>query len=278
MISCRSNGITPTSLPPYYDAYCANPPNKMTLNSNTIVPVHCTSRPRRDSGEDGSQRASCSLPVQALQEQGRDRGNVRYLFGSVYWCCCEKESDKNNNNMMTARLPPSRCSANICTRPAVWVEKMVDWILSIRAQTHPSVVCSYAFSPAQCILRIKTISPPMFSLADIDGLRFLCIGWSLFSSSSLCLCAKTVALNRHWKAQRQLWNLRHKYVTKLHSCSEICVACRPSSYVLIVSHSILVVCLEYDIKSSSCFTQTSRKCILKVLLIYRISEHSSILQ
>lgn len=162
MISCRSNGITPTCLPPYYDAYCANPPNKMTFNSNkAIVPVHCTSRPRHDSGEDGSQRASCSLPV---QEQGRDRGNVRYLFGSVYWCCCEKKW-QNNNNMMTARLPPSRSSANICTRPAVRVEKMVAWILSIRSQTHSSVVCSYALSPAQCILRIKPITPPLFSLA-----------------------------------------------------------------------------------------------------------------
>lgn len=59
---------------------------------------------------------------------------------------------KNNNNMVTARLPPNRCSVNICTRPAVRVEKDGGMDFPARAYTHkhaqtpPSVVCSHAVS------------------------------------------------------------------------------------------------------------------------------------
>lgn len=61
-------------------------------------------------------------------------------------------SAQNNNNMLTARLPPNRCSANICTRPAVRVEKDGGMDFPARAYTHkhaqtpPSVVCSHAVS------------------------------------------------------------------------------------------------------------------------------------
>lgn len=57
--------------------------------------------------------------------------------------------------MVTARLPPNRCSANICTRPAVRVEKdaRLDFEHTLthinthrRPPTPVSVVCSYAAS------------------------------------------------------------------------------------------------------------------------------------
>lgn len=46
--------------------------------------------------------------------------------------CTEKKHPPNN--MVTARLLPNRCGANICTRPAVRVEKI--WWIGFRAHPH----------------------------------------------------------------------------------------------------------------------------------------------
>lgn len=82
---------------------------------------------------------------------------------------------ENNNNMVTARLPPNRCSANICTRPAVRVEKDggMDFHLTLTHINTP-VSCLFLCSlPSQCILRIKPISPhAKLSQAVIDVLPF----------------------------------------------------------------------------------------------------------
>ena len=122
MISCRSNGITPTCHPPCHPPHCANTPDKMTFdwyNTQTVLLFWRASRPRRGSGKDGSHWTRCSLPKQPLLQQHNSGGSVQYLFSSVYWRFCRK----NNNNMVAARLAPNRCCANICTGPAVRAKK-----------------------------------------------------------------------------------------------------------------------------------------------------------
>lgn len=95
--------------------------------------------------------------------------------------CTEKKHPPNN--MVTARLLPNRCGANICTRPAVRVEKYggLDFEHTLTHIKNPFSCLFLHTLPSWCILRIKPISPPAKpSLVVIDVLPYYCLEFILF--------------------------------------------------------------------------------------------------
>lgn len=181
--------------------------------NNAIVPVRCTSpaEARRQWGW-----KPLNLLLITSTTSPRAAKQQRQHSVSVQLCLLML-LQKNNNNMVTARLPPNRCSANICTRPAVRVEKDggMDFHLT-RTHINTPVSCLFLCSlPSQCILRIKPISPhAKLSQAVIDVLPFFyCLEFILFIFTvSAFVPRRSSFLNRLTlkgsETQEQLWNWR----------------------------------------------------------------------
>lgn len=117
--------------------------------NNAIVPACCTSRPSHDSSKEGKPLnlllVTSTTSPGAAEQQRRQSVSVQLCLLMLL-----QKKKKRNNNMVTARLPPNRYSANICTSTSVRVQKDGGMDLQAHAytykhaQTLPSVVCSHA--------------------------------------------------------------------------------------------------------------------------------------
>lgn len=116
------------------------------------------------SSEDWSHSASCSLPVQPTR--GRNvGGDVCVCLLMLVW------KKTNKNKMMTGRWPPNRCSTNVCTGPAVRVEKMAEWILFPYKNTQ---TCCQLFTPVWVRFWEFTQWAPVLSTAERISTGCLC--------------------------------------------------------------------------------------------------------
>lgn len=92
--------------------------------------------------------AAVPVRTEAIEPPARDqssqRGQERWGRYLCLFTDARVKKTNKNNKMMTDRWPPNRCSTNICTGPAVRVEKMAEWILfpDINTQT-----CCQLFTP-----------------------------------------------------------------------------------------------------------------------------------
>lgn len=150
--------LLPTSHPPCCSAHCPNPPNKMTFNwNNTQTMLLFRRAAQGDRGAAAVRMGAIELTAHYQYNLSSKWQNDEATFSvcsALFTDASAKKNTKkqNNNNMVTARLHPSRCRANICTRPAVRVEKdgRLDFehtLTHINTHRHPpSAVCSYAVS------------------------------------------------------------------------------------------------------------------------------------